>query len=341
MSIYINLKISKKLNVIGFFIACTYLLLSSVSAETIVYTATYNYIFTQLETEDQARVIARTRTRQAIINAAVPTVQKSNVYKNALPVENLPHALASGVMTFETKSLTMEKTTNGHSVSLKDIGSLNMETLEDDLGSLINNLFLFENALANRVREGALLESLGILQEKYQATQEGGGREKNLVSEKERLTEERWRLVNRLWAISLNDAIIADMLKKNVVDPAETIKRLNRAVALDDRNVWLYLQRGRVFSQLRDRISASADFDRAVLLNPYLLFPYEFKGDVLFRAGEMQGAINSYNKAIALDQKYGPALMKRGRAYRNTVQYTWAVKDFTRIIDMDPGNPAG
>jgi tetratricopeptide (TPR) repeat protein len=309
-------------------------------AKTLAFTATYNYIFTQLETEDQARVIAQTKTRQAIFKAAGPTIQKSNIYKNLLPVENLSNALASGLMTFETNSLTIKKTTEGHTVSLKLIGRLNIETLDKDLSDFIENPFLFENALSNRRREGVLLGSLEDLKEKYWAVQQRK-KQKNLVSEKEILASARWRLVNRLTAISLNDTIIAAALEKEVLDPGETIKRLNRAVAMDDHNEWLYLHRGRVLSRLKDWISASADFERAVLLNPYLLFPHEFKGDVLFDAGETEDAIKSFNKAIALDQQYEPTLMKRGRAYRKMNQYNWAARDFTRVISIDPTNPVG
>ncbi len=333
------IKASTIVSVIVITSCCACFLVSSAMAETLAFTATYNYIFTQSETEDQARVIAQTKTRQTIFKAAGPTIQKSNIYKNLLPVENLSNALASGVMTFETNSLTIKKTTKGHTVSLKLIGRLNIETFEKDLSDFIENPFLFDNALSNRKREWALLDSLEDLQEKYWAVQQRK-KQKNLVSEKEILVSERRRLVNRLSAISLNDTIIVAALKKKVLDPGETIKRLNRAVAMDDHNEWLYLHRGRVFSRLKDWISASADFDRAVLLSPYLLFPYEFKGDVLFNAGETEDAIKSYNKAIALDQRYEPTLMKRGRAYRKMNQYNRAAKDFTRVIGIDPTNPA-
>lgn len=315
-------------------------LVSSAMAETHAFTATYNYIFTQLETEDQARVIAQARTRQAIFKAAGPTIQKSKTYKNLLPVDKLSSALASGVMTFETNFLTMKKTAEGHTVSLKLIGRLNIETLETDLSDFIENPFLFDNALSNRKREGAVLDSLEDLQKKYGAVQQRE-KQKNLIPEIEILASKRWRLVNKLSAISLNDMIIVAALKEKVLDPGETIKRLNRAIAMDDHYEWLYLHRGREFSHLKDRISASADFDRAVILNPYLIFPYEFMGDVLFDARETENAIKYYNKAIALDQQHEPTLMKRGRAYRKINQYNWAAKDFTRVIDIDPNKPGG
>jgi len=316
------------------------LLAQSAMAETLAFTATYNYIFTQLETENQARVIAQTRTRQAIFKAAGPTIQKSNIYKDLPPVENLSNALASGVMTFETNFLTVKKTAEGHTVSLKLIGRINLETLEKDLSDFIENPFLFDNALSNRKRVGAVLNDLDDLQGMYRAVQQRK-EQKNLKPERELLTAKRWRLVNKLSAISLSDTIIIAALKEKFLDPGESIKRLNRAIAMDDHDEWLYLHRGRELSHLKDWISAAADFDRAVFLNPYLIFSYEFKGDVLFDAGDIEDAIKSYNKAIALDQQYGAILLKRGRAYREMNQHNWADRDFTRIISIDPNNPAG
>ena len=141
-------------------------LIPPAGAETLAFTATYNYIFTQLETEDQARIIAQTRTRLAIFKAAGPTIQKTKIYKNLPPVENLSNALASGVMTFETNFLSMKKTAEGHTVSLKLIGRLDIETFEQHLSDFIENPFLFDNALSNRKRERFVLDSLEDLQDK-------------------------------------------------------------------------------------------------------------------------------------------------------------------------------
>ncbi|MBW2514238.1 MAG: tetratricopeptide repeat protein [Deltaproteobacteria bacterium] len=318
---------------------CICRLVPSAKAETLVFTATYNYIFDQLETEDQARVTALAKTRQAIFKAAGPRIQKSPVYKNLLPVENLSNALASVVLTFETNSLTVEKAPQGHAVSLKLIGRLNIETFEKDMNDVVNNPFLFDNALSNRNRELDLLDGLEKLKEKSETARQ---REKQNTpaSEKETSVSKAQRLVNQLSAVFLNDTIIAAALEKIILDPGEIIKRLNRAVAMDDHNAWLYLHRGRTFSHLKDRGSASADFDTAALLNPYLIFSYEFKGDVLLGAGETEDAIKSYNKAIALNLQYEPTLMKRGRAYREMHKNNLAAKDFTRVINIDPANPA-
>ena len=73
------IKVSAVVSVIVIASCCACLLVPSAMGETLAFTATYNYIFTQLETEDQARVIAQTKTRQTIFKAAGPTIQKSNI----------------------------------------------------------------------------------------------------------------------------------------------------------------------------------------------------------------------------------------------------------------------
>jgi len=321
-------------------IFCLCFFMPSAMAETLTFTATCSDTFTQLETEDQIRVISQTRARRMLFKAAEQAIQNSNIYKQSLPVENLTNALAFGVMTKETKSMSLKKTSNGYKVSLELIGRIDTGTLEKDLDNFVKNRFLFENALANRELELAQLDVLKALEKKFRSIQQSK-KQNSLVSEEELLASKRQRSVRRLAAIALNDTIITAIFRNSFLDPGETIKRLNQAVALDDRNEWLYLHRGNVFSRLKDIIFASADFERVVLLNPYLLFPYEFMGDVLYEAGKTEKAIQSYTKALDLDMQYEPTLLKRGRAYRKIGQYNWAVRDFSRVIGIDSKNPVG
>jgi len=337
---HIVFNISANRITINFCLFCIYFILPSAMAETLTFTATYSDTFTQSETEDQIRVISQTRARRMLYDAVEQTIQNADFYKQSLPVENLSSTLAFSVMTTETKSLSLKKTSNGHKVFQELIGNLDIGTLEGDLNNFVKNRFLFENALANRELE---LEQLGVLEaleKKFRSVQQPK-KQYNLVPEKELLASKRQRVVNRLAAISLNDTVITTLFRNIFLDPGEMIKRLNQAVALDDRNEWLYLHRGSVFSRLKDIIFASADFERAVLLNPYLLFPYEFMGDVLYKAGKTEKAIQSYTKALDLDMQYEPTLLKRGKAYRKIGQYNWAVRDFSRVVGIDSKNSVG
>lgn len=324
---------------IGMSLCLIYLMATPTSAETLSLAINYNEAFTHFEPEDQVRVIAQVRSRIALFNTAIPVIKNTDIFKQSLPLENLSSAIATGVMVLKTNSFTLEKIPKGYSISTALTGSLDTETLEMDIEAFMANPFLLDNAMDNRKQEDVLLDSLRLLTEKYSAAQEQNN-QKSLVPVEEILASKRHHLVNQLAAIALIDSLIVHILRDSILDPGETIKRLNQAVALDDRNAWFYLHRGRVFSHLKDWIAASADFDRAVILNPYLIYSYEYQGDIYTSIGEFKEAINSYSKAIALDRGYQPTLMKRGRAYQEMGLTNRAVKDFTHLIGTDPNSPA-
>ena len=209
-------------------------------------------------------------------------------------------------MTSEARSLSLKKTSNGYNVSLELIGSLDTGTLEKDLDNFVKNRFLFENALANRELERAQLSVLEALEKKLRSIQQPK-KQKNLVSEKELLASKRRRAVRRLAAIALNDTIITAIFRNRFLDPGETIKRLNQTIALDDRNEWLYLHRGNVFSRLKDIIFASADFERTVLLNPYINRAAAFT-----QTGRLEEALTDSSKAIRINPSLGLAYNIRG-----------------------------
>jgi len=325
--------------IIGMTLCFIYGVVPSTKAETLSFTINHNDTFTHFEPEDQVRIIAQVRSRIALFNAVRPVIENTDIFKQSLPLENLSSALATGVITIETNSLTLKKISNGYSISVVLTGGLDTETLEMDIEDFMANPFLLDNAMANRKQEGVLLDRLRLLAEKYSAAQQQNN-QKRLVPVEEILASERHHLVNQLATIALIDTLIVRILRKNIFDPGEAIKRLNRAVGLDDRNAWPYLHRGRVFSRLKDWIAASADFDRAMILNPYLIYSYEYQGDVYTSIGEIKEAINSFSMAIALDMGYQPTLMKRGSAYQKMGLTNRAVKDFTYLIGVDPNNAA-
>jgi len=322
---------------IGMTLCLIHSVVTPTSAETLSFKINYNDTFTHFEPEDQVRVIAQARSRIALFNTAMSIIKNTDIFKRSLPLENLSSALATGVMALETNSFTLEKIPKGYNVSAAVTGSLDTETLEMDLEAFMANPFLLDNAVDNRKQESVLLDSLRLLAEKYSAAQEQND-QKSLVPVEEIIATKRHHLVNQLAAIALIDSLIVHILRNTILDPGETIKRLNQAVALDDRNAWFYLHRGRVFSRLRDWIAASADFDRAVILNPYLIYSYEYQGDVYINNGEIKEAIKSFSKAIALDRGYQPTLLKRGQAYQASGLTNRAVKDFTHLIGIDPNN---
>lgn len=60
------------------------------------------------------------------------------------------------------------------------------------------------------------------------------------------------------------------------------------------------------------------------------------KGLQLIKAGDRQGAIDAYSKAIELDPKYVNAYGERGFAYAKSGDYEQAIADFSKAIELAP-----
>lgn len=306
-----------------------------INADILSSTATYEDTYTLFETEEQTRIIALTRSRLALFKAFESIIRDTQVYQNSSQDENLAIAFAASVTTFETQKLDLKPVPKGYQISLVLIGSINTASLEENLGTLIKNRFLYENSTSNRAYEKLLMAELDEYNKRLGALNKSN-QTNNEVSLQETLITKRQVVISRIAALAINDAIILTELQNSYSDPARKIKQLNRAIALDDRNAWFYLNRGLIYRKLKDFISASADFERAELLNPYIIHSFEFQGDVLLATNDIPKAIQYYTNAIALDLEYHPPLLKRSRAYRKTNKPSWALKDLNRVVNLAP-----
>ncbi len=310
------------------------LLPSAVMAETVVWTATYNYIYNHGETEEQARVVSRAQIRQALLKAAGKTIQATSAFKIAPPMTDRAVILAAGVMKFSTKSITLQKTADGYTASLKVAGSIVKDTLSSGLNEFIADRFRFDNAQANQLLAKKLIGRVEGLSQEIGAQADGGKSFKDLSAK-------RVELVNRLSAIAIMDNFISAGSSTQPRDPASVLKQLNKAMALDDRNAWLNLHRGRVFLELRDWAAAYQDFIRAAHLDTHIIHAHELKGDALIGIGDREAAKAAYTTAIDLYLANGAPLLKRGRVFLEAGKYRQAQKDFSQVIELDPTNPGG
>jgi tetratricopeptide (TPR) repeat protein len=312
----------------------------SAMAETLVLTATYNYIFKHGETAEQAKVLALSKIRQALLKAAQKTIRDTAVYQRTPPVTNLAQVLAAGVMSQATQSISLQKTAQGYTVSLKVTGSIDKQTLERDLSDFIADRFLFDNALSNQTLTQKLLAEL-TAQNQSQKSRQANPQPQDASGTKDAQQHEWHQLIDRLAAIAASDELIMAGASSSNRDPARTLKQLNQAIAKDDRNPWLYLHRGRIFALLKDWVAAYKDFIWAAYLDPSLVYAHEFQGDALVGVGDMSAAIQAYTAAIDLYfQDRGPYL-KRGRVFRGIGQYDQALIDFSQAITIDPNKHMG
>ncbi|MGD1023200.1 MAG: surface-adhesin E family protein [Candidatus Sulfotelmatobacter sp.] len=98
---------------------------------------------------------------------------------------------------------------------------------------------------------------------------------------------------------------------------------------------------------------ALQDFHRAALLNPKSPLPEYFVGRVYSKESfwtkktwasdadrdmKIKNAVEAYSKAIQVDPNFLPAYEERAGGYLNLKQYPQAVRDYDKILTLDPEN---
>lgn len=80
-------------------------------------------------------------------------------------------------------------------------------------------------------------------------------------------------------------------------------------------------------------------YDRAIAVNPKYGTSYVNRGIVKFKLGNIQAAIKDYNLAIAINSQDNDAYYNRGIAEFEAGQERAAIADFDRAIAIDPHDP--
>jgi tetratricopeptide (TPR) repeat protein len=99
-----------------------------------------------------------------------------------------------------------------------------------------------------------------------------------------------------------------------------------------------YLQRGDLYSEIRDYESAIADYTQAIRLNPDYAEAYNNRGYTFAMEGKggMAKAIADYSKAIQLRPDYAYAYNNRGVVYLAIGYPDEALLDFNHAIQLQP-----
>lgn len=94
--------------------------------------------------------------------------------------------------------------------------------------------------------------------------------------------------------------------------------------------------RGNVYFREGEQELATADFDKAIDLNPDLTIAYYNRGLAAFVIGRYEDAIADSSAAIRLDPTMAAAFYNRGAAYANMRDYPKAIADLTEAIRLRP-----
>ena len=81
---------------------------------------------------------------------------------------------------------------------------------------------------------------------------------------------------------------------------------------------------------------AIADYTKAIEINPQNATAYNNRGSAKDDLGDYQGAIDDYDKAIEINPQNADAYNNRGVAKGNLEDYQGAIADYTKAIEIDP-----
>lgn len=114
----------------------------------------------------------------------------------------------------------------------------------------------------------------------------------------------------------------------------------NKAIDLDQNYPQVYNNRGLVFIGQDQYIKAMNDFQTAIKLNPDYIDALNNLGFVYLQMEDpdLPKAVDTFSKVLELDEKYLNALSNRGRAYLKLKQFEPAIADFSKAIEIQPGN---
>jgi len=86
---------------------------------------------------------------------------------------------------------------------------------------------------------------------------------------------------------------------------------------------------------LKQFAQALLTINKSVKLNPNS-FNLTCKGNILWRLGDNTGAINSFTKALEFNNTCTSALYLRSEVYLSIGEYTKAITDARKILEIDP-----
>ena len=111
---------------------------------------------------------------------------------------------------------------------------------------------------------------------------------------------------------------------------------LETANLTPEQRATVLTNRGNVYFREGEQESATADFDKAIELNPDLTIAYYNRGLAAFVIGRYEDAIADSSAAIRLDPTMAAAFYNRGAAYANMKEYPKAIADLTEAIRLRP-----
>ncbi|MGC8940987.1 MAG: tetratricopeptide repeat protein, partial [Candidatus Nanoarchaeia archaeon] len=97
---------------------------------------------------------------------------------------------------------------------------------------------------------------------------------------------------------------------------------------------WLLSNRGVAYADKGELDKAIQDFNKALELDPNFVEAYNNRGIAYAYKGEFDKAMQDWNKALELDPKYANAYYNRGIAYANKGEFNKAMQDLNKAREL-------
>jgi len=118
----------------------------------------------------------------------------------------------------------------------------------------------------------------------------------------------------------------------------KALAAFNKAISLDGKYAYAYLNRGRVHDLLADKTNALKDLNTAILLDSTNALAFYARGMFYKGLGNADAAIQDYTSVIKLRPNFADAYFSRGFAEKMKGIFTDALLDYDRAIELNPND---
>jgi tetratricopeptide (TPR) repeat protein len=123
--------------------------------------------------------------------------------------------------------------------------------------------------------------------------------------------------------------------KGNEASLQRAVAELNKAIALNPRHYWSWVQRGICYQELGEVTLAAADFAACIGLWPEFAWGHFNLGYALSQSGRQAEAVESYTAALKQNPEFLPAHVNRGWLLLELKQFANALHDFEHALERN------
>jgi tetratricopeptide (TPR) repeat protein len=118
---------------------------------------------------------------------------------------------------------------------------------------------------------------------------------------------------------------------------SNTIRELSERIARDPQNAELLVQRGYAWQDAKEFGRAMADFERAVVVEPFCVNALAASANLRYNAGDYDGSIDDCSRAIGIEPDNVMALCTRAASYLQKGEPERALEGFDRVLKLASG----